>query len=168
MKHRRIILTLASVALFLPLGGATAQASKIVSKIPSQLRGSWYIRESTGTLNKYTLTRKSVISTSYEHGKKTFSQKAPVTTNPHWTTKPKILIRKGSHGWYGLSWLNANGLWSIKRGTYHLSGHTYKVLFNNETGMYPPVKKIPMNVGFKHALKKAHTTKISTKGMVTY
>lgn len=166
MQHHKVLLSLASIALFMPLFGTNASASKLPSKVPSQLRGTWYTRESNGVLDKYTITKKNITSSSLENGKKSFSQKSSITTSTRSTFKPRFIVRKGSHGWYGISWMNANGIWSVKRGTYKLSGHKYSVLFNNETGMTPPIKKISMNVGFKHAQKKAHTTNISAKGMV--
>jgi len=109
---------------------------------------------------------KSITTSIYVGGVKTASEKASVTTSTHHTTKPKVVVHKGSHGWYGLSWTNVHNVWSLKKGTYKVNGHKYSALFNEELGNHP-AKKASMNIGFKHDMKKAHSIKLSTKGIVT-
>lgn len=169
MNSKQLLLTVASSALFLPMFGSTSHATTLLASVPTHLRGSWYTTEKFGhttEVTRTTLTKKHVITTTYEHGKRTFHQSASVVKPWRSTIKPHVIIKKGTHGWYGLSWTNANGVRNIKRGTYKLNGHKYTVLFNNDWNAAGGLsKKVEMKVGFKHPTKKPYFAKLPSKGM---
>jgi len=163
----KFMVGLASVSLALVALPDVAQASKVITKVPTALRGTWY-RKNSGWTDKYVFNKKSVKITTRLNGKVMDASNLKLTKKLKYSTKAKTaLLQKQKRGWYGMSVNNANGICEIKRLTYKLNGKKYKVLFMQDmggTGISP--KKLKVGVAFHKNLKRGYTKKVSTKGML--
>ncbi|ERK45902.1 hypothetical protein FC61_GL001519 [Levilactobacillus brevis ATCC 14869 = DSM 20054] len=167
MWHKFIKATLCLVGM-VTIGSITptAQASKVVTSMPTVLRGTWHFNMDNENKNTYSFNKHSVKEVT-KNGGYTDTTKSKLVKKLGNNEMKDIVVEKQHNGWYGMMWSGTDGILVIKPGNYKLHGKKYHVLYMRDLGWGGRMdKKITTYVAFTHNFSGVHTKSVSTKGML--